>query len=349
MTDLETRLRDAMHTALPEAFDSAGFANGARRYAARSRRVRAGSAALVAAVVVAIIGATSSGLFRDRAAVPARPAGVLNLCPDLQRVVAPVRDVPRSADLQAVLVCALVDVGSAWPGSLPPDEAVVGQAALGLLHWSAAGDAPGSCGNVPRGRAFTVSTRDLQGRDRTFLNTDLACDGWPFLGTYYVALAELDADWQAGHPSDSYPSCPSILHDPDRNQLGAPGELSRGVVLRSVSVCTHPTAVPVVVGDTSSPKQVFVRRGVLGDLDLARINADLARTGAAKTPQPCGPKAKLHATYVLRAVTTEGRAVSLTARDECLPTFAVDHDRTLTLRLAQATVDALLGDRVSYP
>jgi hypothetical protein len=353
MTDLETRLRDLLVAAAPDSPATDGLAAGARRYAARARRARTVTAVGVLVAVLAVGGAVASGAFHERTLAPARPRPApAELCPDLQRDLSSLGTLPGKESLDAVKVCAFVDEGSAWPGSLPPDEDVEQPGALSLLSMvPATVGNPSSCGDVPRGRAFTVSTLDLRGVVRTFPNTDLACDGWPFLATYYVALSELGADWVAAQgPPDPYPTCPSMLHEPDRAALGAAAELPRGTVLTSASVCAHPTAAPVVVGDASTPEPVFVRRGVVAERDLAALNADLARTPASRGGRQCGDTAqRLHVTYVIRGVTQDGGQVTLTAADGCLPIFLVDGDRTLTISLSPNTVASLVGDRLQYP
>jgi hypothetical protein len=353
MTDLETRMREVMDRAVPEDLSSAGLADGARRYAARARRTRVATAALVTAVVVGAFGLASSGVFRDRAAVPATPSLVLNLCPELQqsltRLTSPPRS-PASATQKAVLVCAFTDGDSVWPGSLPPDAAVDAAAALDTLKWSLRGDPRVPCGDAPRGRAFTVTVLDHHERARTFPNTDLACDGWPFLSSYYVALSELGADWVAANePKDPYPTCPSLLHEQSRPLARTSDELLRGTVFTSAAVCSHPVASPVLADDPAVPKPVFVRRGAMSDIELARLNANLTRTGAVRGAQPCRDRAPLNLIYVVRGVTSTGRTVSLTAHAACLPTFTVNNDPTFTITLDAATVDDLTGPQNRYP
>ena len=355
MTDLETRLRDAMQTAVPERLDPSGLADGARRYAVRSRRLRVASTALVAAVVVGIVGASTSGLFRDRATEPAVPSPApINLCPELQRDVSqltalPGRPLSRHAD--AVLVCALVGDDSVWPGSLPPDQAVEMPAAIDTLDWRLQDDeAAPQCGVRPSGRAFTVSYRDLLGRAHTFLNSDLLCDGWVFLDSYYVALSEQGTDYQANQPAqDSYPACPSLLREPARRSTGEAGALPRGTVLTAASVCAHPTVNPLAVPGTDVPRLLYVRRMPMGERDLAQLNANLARTAASPGTRACKTSWPFDVIYVVRAVTSLGAEVNLRAHAACLPSFHVNNDPTATITLDQDTVDTITGPSNRFP
>lgn len=355
MTDLETRLRDAMQTAVPERFDASGLSEGAQRYAVRTRRLRLASTALVAAVAVGIVGTSTSGLFRDRATEPAVPAPApITLCPDLQKDVSQLTSLPEgpfSTRADAVLVCALVGGGSVWPGSLPPDEAVDKAAAIDTLDWRLKDDvAAPQCGDRPRGRAFTVSYRDLKGDGHTYLNTDLLCDGWVFLDSYYVALSELGTDYWTHQPAqDSYPPCPSVLFEPTRTSTGQARALPKGTVLSAASVCAHPTVDPLAVASNEVPRMLYVRRGAMGDRDLATLNANLARTGATSGTASCKQTWPLDVTYVVRAVTSAGVTVNLRAHAACLPSFHVNNDTTATVTLDQDTVDTITGPLDRFP
>ncbi|SDP35175.1 hypothetical protein SAMN04489867_2159 [Pedococcus dokdonensis] len=355
MTDLETRLRDAMHAAVPEQFDTSDLAVAARRQAISTRRLRRAAVATGAAVVVAVVGVGASGVFRNRAAEPAVPSPSqsrpINPCPELQSTISPLGGVPASPlseRADAVLVCALVGGDSVWPGSLPPDEAVVRPATLDLLNWRLASDPDAKkCGDRPHGPAFTVSVRDRQGQARTYLNTDLLCDGWVFLDSYYVGLAEQSADWSAALPPlDDYPTCPSALHDPDSN----PVELPKGTVLASASSCTYPAIDPLAVTSDTVPTMLYPRRGPFGERDLALLNASLARTGTTAALDPgCNAEAHLPLTYVLRAVTTAGQRVWLTSSPQCLPHFHVNGQRHITIVLDPPAVDAITGPLDRFP
>jgi hypothetical protein len=359
MTDMETRLRDAMHTATPEHFDTKGLAPGAHRYAVRARRLRVASTTLAAAVVIGVVGTASSGLFRDRATEPAVPkpsptTSSINICPDLQKTITPLTSVPASplsSHADAVLVCALIGGDSVWPGSLPPDDAVLKPATIDLLDWRLKGDASASqCGNRPKGDAFTVSYRDLQGASHTYLNSDLLCDGWVFLDSYYIALSEQGADYASHQPAqDPFPTCPSILPGLGESLAGKPVELPKGTVFRSAIACAHPVVDPGAVSADTIPRLLYVRRGVMGDRDLATLNANLARTGSRTVDPGCKETAPLNVTFVVRAVTSAGDQVSLTAPAACLPHFHVNDQRGVTITLEQATVDVITGPLNRFP
>jgi hypothetical protein len=358
MNDLEVRLRDAMHTAVPDRFDTSELVSGVQRHAARTRRLRRAGGAVVAAVVIAVAGASASGMLGNRAVEPAVPSPTTtapnNLCPDLQAGDSPLTAAPSSpvsSHADSVLVCALTGADSVWPGSLPPDEAVTRPQAIDLLDWRPKDDeAAAQCGDRPHGRAFTVSYRDLQGTAHTYANSDLLCDGWVFLDSYYVALSEQAADYSAHQPAqDDYPSCPSILPGLGDAKDGTPSALPRGTVLKTASVCAHPAVDPLAVTADHTPRMLFVRRGVMGDRDLDLLNANLARTGAQGTDPGCAETAPLNVTYVVRAVTSGGDQLSLTAPAACLPHFHVDGQRRVTIVLDQATVDAITGPLDRFP
>jgi hypothetical protein len=359
MTDVETRLRDAMHAAAPEHFDTTGLASGAQAYAVRARRLRVTGTALVAAVVVGVLGTAGTDLFRDRATEPAVPTpspttAPINICPDLQKTITPLTAAPASplsSRADAVLVCALVGGSSVWPGSLPPDDSVVKPATLDMLDWRLKDDeAAPLCGKRPKGDAFTVSYRDLQGRAHTHLNSDLLCDGWVFLDSYYVALSEQAADYTAHQPpQDSFPACPSILPGLGESLAAKPLELPQGTVFTTASTCAHPAVDPLGVAASTVPRPLYVRRGVMGDLDLAMLNANLARTGSKAQDPGCKETAPLNVVFVVRAVTSRGEQVSLTAPAACLPHFHVNDQRNITIVLDQSTVDMITGPLNRFP
>jgi hypothetical protein len=355
MNELETRLHDAMHRAVPEGFDTAGLTSGARQRSARTRRLRLAAGAAVATVAIAAVGLGASGLVGKRAAEPAQPSppsrGTISPCPDLQKVITPLTGMPESPlseRADAVLVCALTSGGSVWPGSLPPDEAVDRPGTLDRLIWRLKDDQDAPlCGDRPHGPAFTVSVRDLQGRVVTHSNTDLLCDGWVFLDSYYVGLSEQSADWVAGQPPlDDYPTCPSVLHDPE----GQPVELPKGTRLATASACAHPVVDPLAITSDSVPRMLYPRRGPLGERDLALVNANLARTGTSVGQDPgCTAKAHLPLSYVLRAVTTSGQQVWLTSSPTCLPHFHVNGQRHITIVFDPSVVEVITGPLDRFP
>lgn len=251
MPEVETLLREALREAVPQDLEQSGLAEDAKAYAVRVRRLRVVSTAVVAAVVVLIAVVASSGMFRNRAVAPAKPQTEhVNVC-DYQVGVTPLRAAPvapASTKYQHVLVCALTDSGSAWPGSLPPDWSVDTPEAIDSLTWDLRDDAA-DCGGLPAGRAFTVSVQEHNGTISTYLNTDLRCSGWEFLERYYVALAE--QRWQLERAvQERWPNCPSVFGEQPPTS-DAP--LAKGTVLSEASLCLHPvpravTGVPVPRG-----------------------------------------------------------------------------------------------------
>lgn len=73
MSDIELRLSELLHEAAPPSDDATGLIDGARRYAARARRLRvAAVVTAVVAVVLGVGGVVAIGANRDRSSVPGR-------------------------------------------------------------------------------------------------------------------------------------------------------------------------------------------------------------------------------------------------------------------------------------
>jgi hypothetical protein len=113
MSEFESRLREALREAVPPDLESHGLAQGAQQYAVHARRMRVATAAVVAAVAVAIAGSVGAGLFRERAVPPANPRPLLgNVAPYECKERVPVSDPPATAQ------SSHGEFGSAWHGDV---------------------------------------------------------------------------------------------------------------------------------------------------------------------------------------------------------------------------------------
>jgi DNA-directed RNA polymerase specialized sigma24 family protein len=220
----------------------------------------------------------------------------------------------------AALVCARTDVDSVWSGSLPPDDELTAPAGLDSLRLEPRGDATG-CPALPRGPAFRLLLRTLDGAVVSYPNESLRCDGWLALSDYYVAVAEQRLNPQTGRGAGGYLGCPPLTAPPDR-QSGTP-TLPPDVRFVTATVCLHPASSGAV---TQQPRFRPVRMNVLGDTQLVSLNRDLA---AGAHPGPRTRCVQQGWTYVLRGLTRDGALVELAngCPDE------------LTLRGSRTTVD----------
>jgi DNA-directed RNA polymerase specialized sigma24 family protein len=223
---------------------------------------------------------------------------------------------PLSKTVAAVLVCAQTDEGSVWAGSLPPDAPVsVPLAVDALVLQPRTGGA--ECPDLPQGPAFRMVLQGIDGSFRTYANEGLACNGWPALASYYVALAEQGADEGSGSGAtgDGFLGCPSILGKSVSPPGVAPPSLSRGTVLTTATACLHPR--PMLA---SVPRYRAIRTNVMGAPQLAQLNTDLAKAGSSLVPgSACATGSSL---FVVRAMTDTGRLVELSS--VCADRFTVD-------------------------
>jgi hypothetical protein len=311
MADLETRLHDLLETAAGPEPTTEGLAQGARRYAARVRRLRVGGLAALTAVVVAAAASVALSVGRDRAldpAVPTPSASTATLLPfQYCQQTYPSRYPPAdlgkvSESFDAVLVCARTDTDSVWSGSLPPDDAVVDPARLDTLRLEARGDVSG-CPQLPRGPAFRVLVRSPDGTIVSYPNEALRCDGWLLLADYYVAVAEQRTDPSTGTNPDGYLGCPPLADGPD--VLSRTHALPPDAQFVTATVCLHP-AVQYPI--TEQPRFRQIRANVLGNAQLGPLNRDLAAGTHFGPAEQCDGTGWV---YAVRGVTTDGVVVDL--------------------------------------
>jgi DNA-directed RNA polymerase specialized sigma24 family protein len=299
-------LRSALVRAVPESPVTDGLADHARRYAVHARRARtAGVAGLVA--VLAAGGVVASGAFRDHVVGPALPRLSCAMdSPDLPP--APLSGArPLSATVREVLVCADRSDASAWVGSLPPDEPVSGAVGLDYLRFDPR-SVKESCAALPSGVAYRMLVQRLDGRLAAYDNQRLACNGWPALDRYFIALGDqLSAQWGTP-PEDPFLPCPSVLSEALTRGSDLAVSLPKGTRISQATACFHPVPDPSVL-----PVQVLpVTRSVLGIEEVAALNADLARSGSSvsgREKASCTPVVR--GRVVLHVRTTDGRVLSL--------------------------------------
>ncbi|MEO6413364.1 MAG: hypothetical protein ABIO48_12340 [Pedococcus sp.] len=332
----EEGLRAVLAGLPPQDPSITGLVDPPRPYAGWKRGARGWALAVVGLVVVAIVaGLASRG--GDGGVDPSPPTPEPAALACRTSFGPPTPPVTPSGQLsetvEAVLVCAQTDQGSVWAGSLPPDAPVsVPLAVDALVLQPRTGGS--ECAALPQGPAFRML---LQGNDSsvtTYANEGLACNGWPALASYYVALAEQSADVGSGSGAtgDGFLGCPSILGKTLSPPGVAPPSLSRGTVLVTATACLHPRATL-----TRVPRYRAIRTNVMGAPQLAQLNADLAKAGSSIVPgSTCAAGTSL---FVVRGMTDEGRLVELSS--VCADQFSVDWKARDTWPVSTETRDML--------
>ena len=313
-----------------------GLVDPARAYAGWARGAR-GWALAVAGLVVAtvVVGLASRGGGGGEAPTPPTPQPVALACrtsfgPPMP-LVAPSESL--STTVAAVLVCAQTDDGSVWAGSLPPDAAVNVPLAVDALVLQPR-TSGAECAQLPQGPAFRMVLQRRDGSFRTYANEGLACNGWPALASYYVALAEQAAQDGSGSgaPGDGFLGCPSILGKTASTPGVTPPSLTRGTVLETATACLHPRPMLATV-----PRYRAIRTNVMGAPQLAQLNADLARAGSGPAPgNACASGSSL---FVVRGMTETGRLLELSS--VCADRFTVDWNARDSWPVSTETRDML--------
>jgi DNA-directed RNA polymerase specialized sigma24 family protein len=296
-----------------------GLLDPPRSYAGWLRGARGWALAAAGLAVVALVGGlVSRG--GDGVVVPTPPTpppAALACRTSFGPPTAPaVPNGPLSQTIAAVLVCAQTDEGSVWAGSLPPDAPVSVPPAVDALTLQPRTSGV-ECADLPQGPAFRMVLQGKDGSMTTYANEGLACNGWPALASYYVALAEQSAEEGPGPgvTGAGFLGCPSILGKAPASPVAAPPSLSRGTVLVTATACLHPRAVL-----TKIPRYRAIRTNVMGAPQLAQLNADLAKAGSSLVPgSPCAAGSSL---FVVRGTTDKGRLVELSS--VCADLFTVD-------------------------
>jgi DNA-directed RNA polymerase specialized sigma24 family protein len=313
-----------------------GLLHPPRPYAGRVRRARGWALAVAGLVAVAVVaGVASRGGGGGVVPSPTTSQTVALGCRSSFGPPSPLVEpkAPLSQTIAAVLVCAQTGEGSVWAGSLPPDAPVTVPLAVDVLSLHPRTDGS-DCVDLPQGPAFRMVVRHTDGTVRTHANEGLACNGWPTLASYYVALAEQSADpgsgsWATG---DGFLGCPSILGKTLAPPGVAPPSLTRGTVLVSATACLHPRLILKAI-----PRYRAVRTNVMGAPQLAQLNADLSRAGSSLVPgSTCTAGTSL---FVVRAQTDDGRLLELSSA--CADQFTVDWKSRDTWPVSPQTRDML--------
>ena len=314
----EEAVRVALESLPPQDPSVAGLLDQTAPYAARWRGARGwalGGVALVAAVAAG--GVLAGGGDDEVPPLPTPQPSVVS-CRDSRAAPTPppVTSEPLSRTVSTVLVCAQTDDGSVWSGFLPPDAPVSLPLAVDALVLEPRTSGT-ECPALPTGPAFRLVLQGTDGSVRTYANEGLACNGWPALASYYVALAEqtVASDAAPGVPRSQFLDCPTVLGKSLAPPGLAPPSLPRGTVLEAATACLHPRAVA-----TAIPRFRPVRGNVLGSPQLAQLNADLARVGSrTQAGSPCDAGTSL---FVIEARTEDGRLLELSSK--CADVFAVN-------------------------
>lgn len=323
----EASARALLPALVPSDPSTEGLASEARLRIDGRRRMRTVVSSVVAGLVVvaaAAVAATTSPNTVTPGPGPTttRPTA-LSCRTTTGEASVPAERVERlSTTARAVLVCARRDPDSVWQGSLPPDDQLDSPSAIDLVVLGPRGSGA-ECPELPRGPAFRVLVQDRDGAVRTYENEVLACDGWPTLGRYYVALAEQHA--AEAEAAGGFLGCPTLLDGPGAavavrlSPQTAPtpsvGSALRGATFTQGTVCLHP-----VVRDDLVPRFREVRSNVLGTPQLDQLNDDVRRASTSKGPLPACAEAR--SMVVVRASTATGRLVELSGL--CGAQMAVD-------------------------
>lgn len=318
---------------------------GAGRYAARARRRRTAVWAGGAAAVIALGSVVAMTVQRDDAARRAQTPPALS-CARLptDRATPQPGGPALSTRARAALICADRSDRSIWPGSLPPDEPVTDPRGLDFLVLAPPVDKDAHCPRLPVGPAFTITVQGKNGQSATYDNVDLACNGWPTLDRYFIALGEQQAVEAFDPRIDPFPPCPSILGQGLHPRHAGPPGIPKGTVFRAGTACLHlspdPTSVPVY----QRPK-----RAVLGDSELAALTGEAATHGSGPAVVSCDDSVPAGAVVVVRAVTSEGNLVELTGSRACGLELLVNWSPGDYWTVTRATADAVAADFGGFP
>lgn len=323
MSDLDTRLREALHELAPAQPATDGLADGARHYAARARRARQlGVAGATAAILVAA-GLLLGSFDPPTRVVPAGPFLTPADCTRQARVttIASVNG-PDLAGLRAAWVCPdATPAGTQTSngtdnGWILPTDRITGRQ-TGMLNLLGRSD-QWPCGTGRPGPAFTVTVESGTGQLRTFRSRELACDGSRALASFLNGLAEEEADVRARSAS--------------RPQYACRGEQS-WLTTRKPGSLTHELHSPFVAatfclapsflsGDPVSPVEPLTARSyrsipVPSDT-LAQLNADVSSRWPSFFGGNEGCSGEGHWTYSIVGVTEAGdeRRLSTACLDE---------------------------------
>ena len=303
----ESGARAVLPALVPSDPSTHGLASRARDRVDGRRRARTVASSAVAALVVvaaAVVAATSSPPKVQPAPGPTTTTRVALSC----RTTTAEASVPDEAiwvlsdTATAVLLCARRDDDSVWPGSLPPDDELTDPRAIDLVTIEPRTSGV-ECAGLVAGPTYRLLVRDRDGAVRSYENEVLACNGWPLLSSYYVAVAEQRA--AEDQAAAGFLGCPALLGEHPRAAESSPKPLlAKGTVFTLATACLHQLPRDDVV-----PRFREVRSNVLGTPQLAQLNADARHAGSALGSLPSCPMAG--SLVVVRALTDSNRLVEL--------------------------------------
>ena len=284
MSDLDTRLREALHDLAPADPATEGLAAGARHYAARVRRARqvgiAGATAAILVVAGVVIGGVLGSSDRPSRVVPAGPLLTPADCTrQAARTSLANAEGESTSGVTAAWVCpdtTAQDTGSAAAardGWRLPTSGVTGLHTVGLNVVGGADRS--SCGSIRPGPAFTLTLATGTGELTTYRSRDLACGGAYALASVVDALAGEEADARAASLPEGELAC--------RSREGWLATLDGTFLTHSLDsplVAGNFCLVPnFLAGDPSTPIQPIAARTyvtvTLPAEVLAGLNADL--------------------------------------------------------------------------
>lgn len=269
MSDLETRLREALEELVPAEPSVTGLAAGALRY---SRRARARRLALVAAAVTAVVATGSlvlGPLSPEHRTLPAGPRTTPMSCP-------PPPSTPGggSTTPTAAWVCPDPSAASTGDGWVLPVVPLTGRYAAEVPAPEESSES--SCPSTPLGPAFILTLRGDDGAVSRVRSSDYPCAGSSLMSSYYSALADQEADVRAAASPERDLACRSVKRWEDTR---------KGTSLDSPLVAANVCFAPVFIHHTGDgAPQVrrpmtarSYRSAALPPDALAMLNRDLTR------------------------------------------------------------------------
>ena len=310
MSDLDTRLRAALHELAPPHPAADGLADGARRYAVRARRVRQVGLAAATAAILVVAGVVAGSLERPGRVVPAGPFLTPADCTrQAPRSSSPAPDGEPMAGVGAAWVCpdvAARETGSS-SGTLTggtedgwrlPAAQLTAQPTQGLNIGGRADES--SCGSIRPGPAFTVTLESTAGQLTTYRSGEMACAGAFALASFLDALADEEADAKATRTPDDGLACRSSESWPTPRQ---PVALDSPLV--SARFCLAPS---FLTGDPIHPIEPMAARSYVSkDLSaevVASLNEDLTHVQGFRGNGECSGEGSW--TYAVMGLTGAG-------------------------------------------
>jgi hypothetical protein len=146
---------------------------------------------------------------------------------------------------------------------------------------------------------------DHAGRVSAYDNQALACNGWPALDRYWVALGNQEDALAPALIPDPFPQCPQILFQQVNPPSAAQPALRAGTVFTAATYCNYQLADPLRP-PAADPGPNSLYRAVLSAEQLAKLNAQTAHAGSVKGPHPECTTSGATTLVTIQAVTASG-------------------------------------------